>query len=188
MIRARSLCMIVVCGLLVMPVVQADTVPAAYRLIAAEYSLPPVLLYSVAMTESGISKNNNARLPWPWAVNHAGKAIFFDTRRDAHKYLSGLINKGQKNFDVGLMQVNWHWNRHVFKSSLTDALDPYKNLRGGASIIRGHYQRLGSLEKAVGAYHSPGNATRASAYRERVRSNLAIILRANSRQSDRRRF
>jgi len=168
------------------PVAYADTVPAAYRVIAAEYSLPPMLLYSVAMTESGIHKNN-ARLPWPWAANHAGKGIYFDTRQEAYAYLSQLLSQGKKNFDVGLMQVNWRWNHHVFET-LWDALDPYTNLRGGASILRAQYRRLGSLEKAVGAYHSPGNAARANAYRERVRDNLATILRLNARQADRKHF
>ncbi|MCF6256147.1 MAG: transglycosylase SLT domain-containing protein [Gammaproteobacteria bacterium] len=185
----RFLYTFAICVLLAIPVHATDGVPAAYRLIAAEYSLPPMLLYSIAITESGIRKHNyRNRQPWPWTVNHAGKGIYFDTRQEAYDYLSQVLRKGQKNFDVGLMQVNWHWNRHVFDSSLWNALDPYTNLRGGASIIRTQYHRLGSFEKAVGAYHSPGNIARANAYRERVRDNLAIILQANTPQSGRRRF
>ena len=183
----RSLYLTIISSLLIAPVTHADVVPSAYRVIAAEYALPPVLLYSVAITESGIRKNNNPWLPWPWTVNHGGKAIFFDSRQEAYAYLSQVLQKGKKNFDVGLMQINWRWNHHIFES-LWDALDPYTNLRGGASIMRMQYHRLGSFEKAVGAYHSPGNPARASAYRERVRDNLAIILRANNRQFSTRRF
>jgi len=183
MICSRIICSLSIIWLLAVPVADAaDAVPAAYHLIAAEYSLPPMLLYSVALTESGIRKNNTRKTPWPWAVNHAGKGIFFETRQEAYDYLSQVLRDGQKNFDVGLMQVNWYWNHHVFDSSLWNALDPYTNLRGGASIIRAQYHRLGSFEKAVGAYHSPGNNARAEAYRERVRSNLAIIISDTSRR------
>jgi len=162
-------------ALLISSIACANLPSAAYVVIADEYKIPPVLLYAIAMTESGVTKNNS-RSPWPWAVNHAGKGIYFDTREEAHAYLSQLLGQGKTNFDVGLMQVNWHWHHKIFDSSLWSSLDPYRNLRGGASILQSQYRRLGSYEKAVGAYHSPSNSARANAYRERVRDNLAIIL------------
>lgn len=151
-------------------------IPPAYQVVAAEYSIPPALLYSVALTESG-NNYNGERIPWPWAVNHAGQSFYFQTRKEAYDYVSNTLDSGKRNFDLGLMQVNWRWNSHVF-DSLWDALDPYTNLRGGASIIRGHYRRLGTLEAAIGAYHAPNNASRAHAYRDRVRANLSTVLYA----------
>ena len=159
--------------------VAGDAVPPAYRSMGIEYGIPPEILYSIALTESGKSYRG-LRLPWPWTVNHGGKGLYFPSRQAAYDYLSQVLSRGQKNFDVGLMQVNWRWNAHVF-GSLWEALDPYENLRGGASILRSHYVRLGSFEDAVGAYHSPGNASRANAYRERVRGALAGILRQGGR-------
>lgn len=163
-------------------------VPPAYRAVADEYSLPAVLLYSIALTESH-DPSTVAFLPWPWTVNDAGKGLFFKNRREAYDYLSQVLKSGRKNFDVGLVQVNWYWNGHVFPS-LWDSLDPYANLRAGANILSGHYRRLGSYEEAVGAYHSPGNPDLANAYRERVRGNLATVLRsgAGAVAVDRSRF
>lgn len=161
--------------LVFMPSVSAAngvSVPPAYRVIASEYDIPPVLLYSVALTESGGAV---AGLPWPWAVNHAGRGIYFRTRRDAYAYLSQQLEQGNRNFDVGLMQVNWRWNGHIFPS-LWAALDPYTNLRGGARILQRLHRRLGSYEAAVGAYHAPGDSARAAAYRERVRERLSDVL------------
>ncbi len=155
-------------------------VPPAYRSVAAEYSVPPALLYSVALTESG-NRYHGSRLPWPWTVNHGGKGIYFDTRQEAYDYLSQILKEGQSNFDVGLMQVNWRWNKQVFPS-LWEALDPHTNLRGGASILRENYLRLGTFEAAVGAYHSPGDSTRANAYRERVRDSLTTIMQPEARR------
>jgi len=151
-----------------------NVVPPAYRQTGVEYGIPPAILYSIALTESG-KQFRGVRLPWPWTVNHNGRGLYFPSRRAAYDYLSQVLIEGERNFDVGLMQVNWRWNAGVF-GSLWEALDPYENLRGGAAILRSHYKRLGSFEDAVGAYHSPGNATRASAYRERVRDALAGVL------------
>jgi len=174
----------VVCAIfifLALPVfANVENVPPVYRTVAAEYSIPPALLYSVALTESG-NDFNGARLPWPWAVNHGGKGHYFSTRQAAYKYLSQVLKDGSTNFDIGLMQVNWRWNKAIF-SSLWQALDPHTNLRGGASLLRDHYLRLGSYEAAVGAYHSPGNASRASAYRERVRNSLSVVLQPKARR------
>ena len=159
--------------------VAGDVIPPAYRQTGVEYGIPPVILYSIALTESGKSFRGQ-RLPWPWTVNHGGKGLYFPSRRAAYDYLSQVLKGGEKNFDVGLMQINWRWNAGVF-DSLWESLDPYANLRGGASILQSHYVRLGSFEGAVGAYHSPGNATRASAYRERVRSAMAGVLQQGER-------
>lgn len=165
--------------------VDAD-VPPAYQVVADEYSVPAVLLYSMALTESN-DPSTVAFLPWPWTVNDAGKGLFFKTRQEAYDYLSQVLKSGRKNFDVGLVQVNWYWNGHVFPS-LWSSLDPYTNLRAGAKILRGHYRRLGSYEEAVGAYHSPGNSARAYAYRERVRGNLATVLQSGAIASQGSRF
>lgn len=157
-----------------------DGIPKAYLQVGQSFGIPPVILYSMALTESG-KPYRGERLPWPWTVNHAGRGIYFPSRQAAYAYLSRLVARGDRSFDVGLMQVNWRWNADVFGGSLWDALDPYVNLRGGAAILRRHYLRTGSFESAVGAYHSPGDPRRASAYRERVRGALATVLRRGGR-------
>ena len=153
-------------------------VPPVYRAVASEYNHPAAIVYSIALAESG-NDYHGARLPWPWAVNHGGTPLYFDTREEAYNYLAPLVASGQCNFDVGLMQVNWCWHKDRF-SSLWDALDPVTNIRAGASILREEYNRLGSYEAAVGAYHSR-TAHRANAYRERVRKILTRLVLAERR-------
>jgi hypothetical protein len=147
-------------------------VPAAYRAIAAEYSHPPELLFSVALTESG-HQYKHLFLPWPWTVNHAGKGIFFNTREEAYAYCVELLDKGDTNFDVSVMQINWYWHGKRF-ASLWDAFDPYTNIRVGAQILWEEYQASGSYDQAIGFYHSR-NVGRAARYRERVQHMLSRV-------------
>ncbi|VAW60963.1 hypothetical protein MNBD_GAMMA08-309, partial [hydrothermal vent metagenome] len=104
------------------------SVPSAYSDIAEEYGIPDVLFYSIALTES---EKPNVKLPWPWAANIDGKGVYFDTQSEMYTHLSKLVKQGQLNFDVGIMQINWRWNHHIF-TSLKSATDPYTNMRGGA--------------------------------------------------------
>lgn len=147
-------------------------VPIAYQQIASEYAHPPELLFSLALTESGY-RYQNTFLPWPWAVNHAGKSIYFDSKNEAYEYCDSLLKNGDDNFDVSVMQVNWHYNGYRF-NSLWDAFDPYINIRVGAEILRDYYTEGGSYETAVGYYHSH-DANRAEHYRERVREMLSRL-------------
>lgn len=157
------------------PLISAKGVPPAYVEIAVKNNIPPALLYAVALTES---KNGYAGrvTPWPWTANVSGVAHFYTDRQEAYEHLSNQLRNGNKNFDVGLMQVNWRWNGHRFES-LWDATDPYKNIRVGASILSELRTSLGSFEDAVGAYHSPNNKGRADKYRTRVRQELALLLK-----------
>ncbi len=152
-------------------------VPSAYRQIAAEYSIPPALLYSIALTES---KNNYKGLtrPWPWTMNHRGNGMYFETKAEAISHAKKLIADGDKNFDVCVMQINWRWHNRRF-SSIKDAFDPYKCIRAAAQIVADYKKQYGSFEIAVGKYHSPGNKELAHKYKERVRRNLALLFKDN---------
>jgi len=149
-----------------------SNIPDAYKQIADEYSIPPVLLYSMALTESF---HADVKRPWPWTINCNGTGRYFDSRTEAFNFVAAKLAKGIRNCDIGIMQVSWRWNKHVFES-LWAAFDPYTNIRAGAEILSGLYHKHGAYEIAVGAYHSPSNAARASAYRERVRSKLKRVL------------
>lgn len=150
-------------------------VPSAYRKIAAEYDIPPLLLYSVALTESEDNYKGLAK-PWPWTINHKRKGHFFNTKKEAVAYAKKLLAAGDKNFDIGLMQVNWYWNHRRF-SSIEDAFDPYKSIRTAAVIISEYKDQYGSFEIAVGKYHAPQNKENAAAYKKRVRNKLKLVLK-----------
>lgn len=154
-----------------------DRVPQGYRQVAAEYAIPPALLYAIALTESEDNFQGVAR-PWPWTINHAGKGTYFKTRQDAYQYAQKLVEQGVTSFDIGLMQVNWRWHKQRFPS-LWDAFDPYLNLHAAAQILIEQYTARGSFEEAVGAYHAPNNAELATQYRERVRHKLHLLIRGH---------
>lgn len=56
--------------------------PPAYKAIAIRHGVPPVVLYSVALQESG-TRLRGQLVPWPWTLNVAGTGYRFATRADA---------------------------------------------------------------------------------------------------------
>lgn len=135
-------------------------VPGMYILVAQENMVPSKLFYAMILNEtrSLVGQDGERKtLPWPWTINHRGVPHFFPTRDGAYKYAKLLVEKGDKQFDIGLGQVNWYWNGHRFKG-LLESLEPYRNLSVSASILREHYdsENCGQWELAVGCYHRPG--------------------------------
>ncbi|THB67720.1 MAG: lytic transglycosylase domain-containing protein [Gammaproteobacteria bacterium] len=157
-----------------------ELIPSAYRKIGKEYSVPPAILYAIALTESEKlykrSKGKGIARPWPWTINHRGKGLFFKTRAKAIAHAKSLLKKGDKNFDCCQMQVNWRWHNGKF-SSIEDAFNPYNCMRAAARIIAGYKKQFGSYAVAVGKYHSPGNKKLQMAYRGRVMKKLKLILK-----------
>ena len=92
------------------------------------------------MNESRTHVSNGRLLPWPWTLNHNGKAHFFAKKSDAYRYAQSLLDSGTENFDVGLGQMNWRWQSHRFHD-LWDALDPYANLSAAARHFREQFDR-----------------------------------------------
>lgn len=147
--------------------VQADrtlAVPAGYHAVARETGVPAGLLFAIALTESGRSKDGRT-LPWPWAMNVRGQSMFFGSRREAEASLRRLTEEGETP-DVGLMQVSLRW--HPRKLGATP-FEPYANLRAGAAVLREEYRRTGDWWSAVARYHS-ADPERGAAYRARVLS------------------
>jgi hypothetical protein len=158
--------------ILFFPISAVAEVPQGYQVIANAYGIPPVLFYSLALTESegpGIGK------PWPWTANVAGKGLYFESRQALFDHLNGLLQQGKTNFDVGPAQVNWRFNGKLF-DSLWEATDPYINLETAAAMIQGYYRESGSFEDAIGKYHAPNHPGRAEGYKSRVRQRLALVL------------
>lgn len=147
------------------------SIPPAYLKVAAEYGIPPRILYAVARTESGLMLTTGAIRPWPWTLNVEGQGQRFATRAQALQAIQAHLAAGKTSIDIGLMQVNWYWHREALKEPWT-ALDPYYNLRTGARILRDHYQQSGDWLTAIGRYHAPGNPVWARAYRARVIKHL----------------
>ena len=145
-----------------------EAVPAGYRTVATEQSVPASILYALALAESGTVVDTSHHIrPWPWTLNVSGQGRFFPSRQVASAALSAELAAGRESVDIGLMQINWRYHKARLASS-TRALDPYHNLRVAAEILRDCYQRRGDWWEAVGCYHAPSNARRAARYQRRV--------------------
>lgn len=154
-----------------------------YRLVAEENQVPAKLFYSVILNESRSLTSSGERskvLPWPWTINHRGEPHFFPTREKAYLFARSLVDRGDKQFDVGLGQMNWRWHEERFRD-LWEAFDPYTNLNAAARHLREQFERpeCNSWELAVGCYHRPGQRIQdkefAKNYTQRVISLWAKI-------------
>jgi hypothetical protein len=106
------------------------------------------ILEGIAMVESG-----RGNTPWPWTLNVDGKPYFFIDRESAWNAAQRLISHHYDHFDIGIMQVNWHFHHRRFKSTW-DALDPKINQRIAEDILREEWQASGHLPTAIARYHS----------------------------------
>ncbi len=146
----------------------APQIPAIYQATAEVQGIPPSLFYAIAMQESGRFLEDDGRLkPWPWSLNVAGDAYYYDSMEEAWEALRSFIEERPAHIGIGLVQVTWPYNPHLLRDPFT-ALEPSINLGIGAQILRACYDRLGDWWSAVGCYHSP-TPKYATAYQERVR-------------------
>jgi hypothetical protein len=65
--------------------------------------------------ESGRLLKNKKYVVWPWTVNHAGKSLFFDTKKQMEKYVLKNVRVKDHNIDVGCMQINLKWHKNILK-------------------------------------------------------------------------
>ena len=125
-----------------------------------EGNLDPLLLYAIALTESGRADGEGKIKPWPWALNVEGKAFFAGTREEAAELLETYRGR---SVDVGLLQVNTRWHGHRVQD-LVHLLDPETNLTVGARILKEALDASpGDLTAGIGRYHS-GRQDRARRY------------------------
>jgi len=144
----------------------------ATRKIEAEYNLPPHILSAIALTESGkqnVYYKKKIQSPWPWTANVRGKGKFFASKTAALRTFEKLIENNDDMFDVGCMQINWHYHKQAF-SSIEEALTPYYNVQYAAEFLTSLYEKTGSWPKAVERYHS-STPVHYKRYRKVVASN-----------------
>ncbi|MEQ9508975.1 transglycosylase SLT domain-containing protein [Alloalcanivorax xenomutans] len=160
-------------------------VPPAYTAAALRHTVPPVVLYALAHTESGTALNVGRR-PWPWTLNIAGQGYRYPNRAQACHALNQAL-KTTRVIDVGLGQLNIRWNPDLFGSARRfsdpcDALDPYDNLDATAALLRQRFDQddhgnNGDWGRAAGRYHRPAGGEPARRYR---RAFLAEMKALNS--------
>jgi hypothetical protein len=128
--------------LLAMPLARAADGELCAQAIAhneAAGVLPAGLLTAVAVSESGRYDRDRRRVaPWPWTVNNAGDGRYFPTKDEAIHHVERLRAAGERNIDVGCMQVNLMHHPDAF-ASLEEAFEPSRNSPMG----RGSWMRSG---------------------------------------------
>lgn len=154
---------------------QYPPVPPAYARTAASFNIPASLFYAVGLQESVLNVDGQ-HLPYPWTLNVNRSPERFATYRQAVTRLHSLIRQGVRNIDCGAVQVNWRWHSEKLVSPAA-ALNPWHNLRVGASILRECRDATPDWFQAVGRYHHPSDTRRARAYAEKVFSRLERIRR-----------
>ncbi len=138
-----------------------------WKQAAETYGVDPVLLYSVALLESGKRRGKNRVGPWPFALhfNEAEVSIYASSLKEAQFILAHVTTD---NVDIGLGQVNYKTHKDkVLRPE--DLLDPKINLMVASKILA---EALGSTpdpELGVGRYHS-WTEWRARAYGRKVRT------------------
>ncbi|WP_085784262.1 transglycosylase SLT domain-containing protein [Candidatus Nucleicultrix amoebiphila] len=145
----------------------ASLSPYYIEKVAHTEQVPPNLLRTIALVESGVEG-----LIWPWTVNVRGKAHYFKTRLEAENFLNKCLQKGITNIDVGCMQINWHWHQDNFNHP-KELLSPEVALPYAASLLRDHQERTGSWMKAALLYHSKSEEKQAL-YKTRLLSKLKV--------------
>ena len=120
--------------------------------IGRDYGIDPVLMYAIALVESGRGSAAGFYRPWPFAIGTREGGYFPPTRGEAEARLESL---GDLTWvDIGLMQVNYGVHSHRIEQAVS-LLEPRTNIVTGGAILR---EALDSapedLELAVGRYHS----------------------------------
>jgi hypothetical protein len=114
------------------------------RAAAKRTDVPARLLWAIAMRESSLH---------PWSVSLGGKPRYFASREQAALFVQSLPRRA--NFDIGPMQINSFWLRHLGLNA-TSLLDPPTNFMTAARILQTEFRRYGKNWKALAAYHAGG--------------------------------
>ena len=121
-----------------------------------KYGLPANSLHAISLHETAKKHSrHNIVLVWPWTVmnNKEGKSYHFRTQNEAIRYVRMQFMLGNNNVDVGCMQINLKHHPEAF-SSLNQAFSPRSNIAYGAYFLSENRKKLGSMERAIGRYHS----------------------------------
>jgi hypothetical protein len=134
-----------------------------------EEGIPDGILPAIARVES--ARDGRA---WPWTLNQGGKGSYHANRDEALERLAGILATGERNVDLGCMQLNWRWHSEAFPDAAT-MMDPVANTRYAARFLRSLKDRHGDWDSAVAAYHS-NQPERGAAYGTKVATARVQVL------------
>lgn len=153
-----------------------DMCAAATYSVEHESRIPKSLLTAVSIAESGRwDELNKTNVAWPWTVTSGSNHWYLDSKREAVAHVKEMIRAGERNIDVGCMQVNLYYHGDAF-GTLEAAFDPLTNVSYAASYLRKLRTSASDWLTAAGNYHS---AT--PEYHTRYRNKIIEIWRAERR-------
>ena len=132
----------------------------------AKYGVPAGLMSAIARKESGYSLSGTDRRAWPWALNHKGQSVYTQSEAEIAQEAVTLLARGETNFDLGCMQINYHWHGQEFQS-VAQMIDPQTNVDYAAKYLSALKDQHGSWEAATQRYHS-GDEARGQSYQRDV--------------------
>ncbi|EKB4873216.1 TPA: lytic transglycosylase domain-containing protein [Citrobacter farmeri] len=179
----QALMLWLVGGVISETAVAQEIPPPAYQLAARQAGIPSVVLYAVALQESGMRRNGRV-VPWPWSLNVAGESQRFATRVEACAGLQlALRQVPPTRVDAGLGQINLGYQKHRYGRPC-DLLDPYANLAIAAQILREQHTPGEDWLLAIGRYHRPAGGAPAARYRRSVAQHLERVQASSRAASD----
>jgi hypothetical protein len=135
----------------------------------------PLLLYAIALVESGYRADGTGYRPWPWTLRLPAGTVLPRSAAEARAIVRRL--PPGTNADIGVMQVNLAAHRDMVAQP-EDLVDPAENVLVAATILA---EALDSapldLELGIGRYHS-WNPQLARAYGRRVLALYLSLARA----------
>lgn len=141
---------------------------------AQKYGIPAGIMAAIARVEAGYKWSDGRHRAWPWTANFAGESAYYKTHDELVDRVEAAILDGKENIDLGCMQINLRWHGDHF-STLAQMADPASNIDYAARFLLDLYDRLGTWQQAIGAYHSQDPA-RSKDYAAKV---LAVYNRRN---------
>lgn len=134
---------------------------------ARTYGVPPGILHSVGLTETGRKGSL-----YPYALNIEGRTVFAKSRAEAIREFEQARAAGKSLIDLGCMQINYRYHGAEFPS-VTAMLDPRANVDYAARFLARLHARHETWTMAVARYHAgPNNDPAQKRYVCRVIANL----------------
>jgi hypothetical protein len=150
---------------------------AAIRTAEQRYDLPPNLLTSVSLVETGRPDAGTGRLrPWPWSVQANSVGHYFATKAEAIDWVRNAQAQGIASVDVGCLQVNLYFHAQAFET-LEAAFDPATNVDYAARFLTRLHAETSDWVQSIGFYHSRTPAL-AAVYQQQVQQFMGSKLPA----------
>lgn len=146
---------------------------------ASEAGLDPLLVYAIALVESGVRWSDGTRRPSPYVLRIDGRGVHAGSLEEIQEVWTAAEQQGARIEDIGPMQVNLRWNGHRVGNP-RDLLDPSVNLVVGAQVLREELDKAPDVVTGIGRYHHKRHESRIQWYAGKVLRTYRGLMSAGS--------